>query len=109
MRRGTSREPERSAPRPIRTMRTSAPLLALAAIAVVAAGCGGADPSASGTSAPSSTAEPAGGIGHPTGPRDVVVRVATGGGFVPVEVNLAGLPAYTLYGDGTVIRTAATP
>jgi hypothetical protein len=28
---------------------------------------------------------------------------------VPVEVNLAGVPAYTLYGDGTVIRTAAQP
>ena len=92
-------------------MRTSAPPRALAAIAlVVAAGCGGADPTASGTSASAtSTPAPAAGISHPTGAADVVVRISTGGGFVPVEVNLAGLPTYTLYGDGTVIRTAAAP
>jgi len=87
-------------------MRTSAPLIALAAIALVAAGCGGADQTASGTS---TAAAPAAGIAHPTGARDVVVRVASGGGFVPVEVNLASLPSYTLYGDGTVIRTVAAP
>jgi hypothetical protein len=32
------------------------------------------------------------------------VRVASGGGFVPIEFNLKSLPSYTLYGDGTVIR-----
>ena len=87
-------------------MRTSAPLLALAAVVLVAAGCGSVDQTASGTS---TAARPAAAIAHPTGARDVVVRVVTGGGFVPVEANLASLPTYTLYGDGTVIRTVAAP
>ncbi|MEX2551663.1 MAG: hypothetical protein WD627_01480 [Actinomycetota bacterium] len=37
------------------------------------------------------------------GPDDVVLRVDTGGGFVPVEVNLADIPEFSLYGDGRVI------
>jgi hypothetical protein len=37
------------------------------------------------------------------GPDEVVLRVETGGGFVPVEVNLADLPEFSLYGDGSVI------
>jgi hypothetical protein len=42
-------------------------------------------------------------IGHPTRANAVVVRVSTGGGFVPVQVNLRALPSFTLYGDGTVV------
>ncbi len=42
---------------------------------------------------------------HPTGKAEVVLRVETGGGFVPVEYNLTQLPSLTLYGDGTVIVT----
>lgn len=42
-------------------------------------------------------------IGHPRGASQVVLRVNSGGGFVPVEFNLRALPAFTLYGDGTVI------
>ena len=42
-------------------------------------------------------------IGHPTSATGVVVRVSTGGGFVPVQVNLRALPSFTLYGDGTVV------
>ena len=30
-----------------------------------------------------------------------MLRVATGGGFVPLESSLRTLPSYTLYGDGT--------
>jgi hypothetical protein len=41
------------------------------------------------------------------GASDVVLRVSTGGGFVPVEVNLRELPEFTLYGDGTVIVPGA--
>jgi hypothetical protein len=37
------------------------------------------------------------------GPDDLVLRVETGGGFVPVEVNLADFPEFSLYGDGRVI------
>jgi hypothetical protein len=42
-------------------------------------------------------------IGHPRTATAVVVRVATGGGFVPVQVNLRALPSFTLYGDGTIV------
>lgn len=42
-------------------------------------------------------------IGHPTGASKVVLRVSSGGGFVPVEYNLRAMPSFTLYGNGTVI------
>jgi hypothetical protein len=73
---------------------------------VVAAGCGGADPAAPGGSTASTApaATQPGAIAHSTGPTDIVVRVASGGGYVPLEFNLRSLPSYTLYGDGTVIR-----
>jgi hypothetical protein len=91
-------------------MRTSGPLAAAltATALLVAAGCGSADTTSSGSSGGTSSTA-AGAIQHPTGANDVVVRVVTGGGFVPVEVNLASVPSYTLYGDGTVIRTVAAP
>ncbi len=83
----------------------SRPFVVIATLgALVAASCGGAD---TGTPAGSSTAPPAsqaGAIEHATGPTDIVLRVNTGGGFVPVEFNLKALPSYTLYGDGTVLR-----
>lgn len=37
------------------------------------------------------------------GPDDLVLRIDTGGGFVPVEVNLSDLAEFSLYGDGRVI------
>jgi hypothetical protein len=42
-------------------------------------------------------------IGHPRGASQVVLRVNSGGGFVPVEFNLRAMPSFTLYGDGTII------
>jgi hypothetical protein len=44
-------------------------------------------------------------VTHPTGRADVVLRIETGGGFVPVEYNLTQLPGLTIYGDGTVLVT----
>ncbi len=49
-----------------------------------------------------------GGIPHPTGPEDLVLRVATGGGFVPPGYAFRELPAFSLYGDGRLIRPGAT-
>ncbi len=46
-------------------------------------------------------------IGHPARATDVVLRVSSGGGFVPAQVNLRALPSFTLYGDGTVIVPGA--
>lgn len=42
---------------------------------------------------------------YSTGPSDVVLRVDSAGGFVPVSTALTDLPEFTLYGDGTVIVT----
>jgi hypothetical protein len=42
-------------------------------------------------------------IAHPTGSRDIVVRVTSGGGFVAPSAILGALPAFTLYGDGSVV------
>ena len=57
------------------------------------------------SAAPASAAQPVA-IGHPRSATAVVVRVSTGGGFVPVQVDLRSLPSFTLYGDGTVIVPA---
>jgi hypothetical protein len=74
---------------------------------------GGGSGSGSGsitTSAPSSssTTLPKGSISHPTGADEVVLRVSTGGGFVPIEYNYTMIPEFTLYGDGRIIVTGPT-
>jgi hypothetical protein len=48
-----------------------------------------------------------GGIDHPTGSNDLLVRVTIGGGFVPVEWSLTSVPSFSLYGDGTLISPGA--
>jgi hypothetical protein len=70
-------------------------------LALTAAGCGAA------AAGDESSAPGAPRFSHPTGPRDVVLRVSTGGGFVPSEVTLATVPEFTLYGDGNVIVPGA--
>lgn len=45
---------------------------------------------------------------RPTGAGDVVVQVLVDGGFVPLEVALATVPATTVLGDGTVVTPAPT-
>jgi hypothetical protein len=63
-------------------------------------------PSGSGgpTPAPSPTASPvADGISHPTGAADVLLRIESGGGFVPIDFLATNAPSFTLYGDGTVV------
>jgi len=40
---------------------------------------------------------------HKTGCTDIVLRVSSVGGFVPVEWNLTDTPIFTLYGDNTAI------
>lgn len=57
------------------------------ACGVLLAGCGG------------------GTIAHPDAREALIVQVSTGGGLVPVEVNLTQIPEFSLYGDGRVIVT----
>ena len=58
---------------------------------------------------PSAIARPAEAtaISHPRGSSAVVIRTISGGGFVPLEFNLRAVPAFTLYGDGTMIVPGA--
>jgi hypothetical protein len=46
-------------------------------------------------------------ISHPTGPTDLVLRVAFEGGFAPQEILLTQTPGLSLYGDGTLITQGA--
>jgi hypothetical protein len=89
-----------------------APILLLVGLLV---GCNvgpGASPTPTGSPTtpptPSPTPSPtpgptAGEIDHPLGAHEVILRMESGGGFVPMEFLLTQAPQFTLYGDGTVI------
>jgi hypothetical protein len=97
--------------------RLRAPFLLVTAGLLVLAGCGGAGapgasagPGATPTTGPAqSRLPPTGTIDHATGPTDVVFRFDEGGGFVPVGFFATEAPAFTLYGDGTVLFSDGTP
>ena len=73
-------------------LRSIAPL---ALLAVLLTAC--ADPSPQrGTPSPA--------ISHGTGADDLVLRWGYEGGFTPPEHQLTNLPAFSLYGDGTIVR-----
>ncbi len=58
------------------------------------------------TPTPSPTPAPTFGVDqiqHPTGARDVVLRMEQGGGLIPMGFLITQAPTFTLYGDGTVI------
>ena len=71
-------------------MRRTATALAL--LAVIAAACAN-EPGGSGD----------GGIDHPKGADEVVLRLSYEGGFVPVEYALTQFPSFTLFGDGRIV------
>ena len=89
------------------------------AIALSACGAAGSRSARPGDSVPTpatgtvtATATPttdAGGLAHPTGANEIVLRFDEAGGFVPVEWTAAHVPYFTLYGDGRVVfvRTSA--
>ncbi len=91
----------------VTTLRT----LVLVALIVVVAACTGGGASGSPTltsgasSGPSSPPESPdfGAIEHPTGATDVVLRFEEGGGFVMPSFLATQAPAFTLYGDGTIV------
>ncbi len=95
---------------------TPVALSSLLLLAACTAGAAGptATPTASPTASPSPTPSPiptgqVGEIEHPTGPTDVVLRMHVGGGFVPMEIALIETPAFTLFGDNTVIFRPSPP
>lgn len=59
------------------------------------------DPRPSSTPAPTPTVALT--IDHPTGASDVILRMETGGGLVPMEFFSTQIPQFTLYGDGTAV------
>jgi hypothetical protein len=75
-------------------MRRTAAALAL--LVVIAAACAN-EPGGSGD----------GGIDHPTGADQVVLRLSYEGGFVPIEYNLTQFASFTLYGDGRIVVPGA--
>ena len=86
---------------------------ALAALVVVLAACSGSAASSAPSASPAGSAGPSNGptsttstvgaIEHKTGPTDVILRFDEGGGFVMPAYTAAQAPAFTLYGDGTLI------
>lgn len=109
----TNATPGFDSPRPSTVARASLPTRAAAAallIASLAACSAGPGPSATPgpsdgpTTGPSPTpVGPTGGLEHPTGAKDVLLRFEESGGFVPIEFSATYAPSFTLYGDGTVV------
>lgn len=67
---------------------------------------GSSPPPGSPTSSPSSpSSQPSttGAIEHKTGATDVVLRIESGGGFVPIDFLATQAPSFTLFGDGVVV------
>jgi hypothetical protein len=92
------------------TMRTRSFAIALLLPVLLLAACGrlnddGDTGSSGSTGATGSSGDTgsSGGIDHPTAADELVLRVQTGGGFVPVEYNLRSVPGFSLFGDGTLI------
>jgi len=55
------------------------------------------------TETPASSTGPVGSVSHPAGATDVVLRMDTTGGLVPLTYGLTQAPEFTLYGDGVVV------
>jgi len=97
------------------SIRATAPLLGslILVLAACTAGTGPSpapDPSGAPnpSASPGDSGQPSDGtppvvIDHPTGSTDVILRFEEGGGFVPLGYLVTQAPAFTLYGDGTVV------
>jgi hypothetical protein len=75
--------------------------LAVVSLALVTAACASGAAAPSGSVPPSASPPPT--VDHPTGATDVVLRMAQGGGFMPIEFAATEAPLFTLYGDGRVV------
>ena len=60
------------------------------------------------SSEPSSSPVPIGKVDHPTNPTAVVLRIDLTGGFINPAGNLLRAPAFTLYGNNTVVFRPTT-
>jgi len=81
----------------------------LLAISIIAAACtSGSAASPSPTVAPSAVASPAARYDVGTNADQLVLRIATGGGFIGPSADLTRLPPFALYADGRLIVPGAT-
>jgi hypothetical protein len=71
-------------------------MTSLALLAVLVVSCAGRSPGGGGS--------PVAAISHATAADDLVLRWGYEGGFTPPEYQLTNLPAFSLYGDGTIVR-----
>jgi hypothetical protein len=71
--------------------------VATALAASFLAACGGLSGSGTGPGS--------GGIRHPVGADQLVLRIATAGGFIPPDVLVTRIPDLSLFGDGTIVAT----
>jgi hypothetical protein len=81
-------------------------LIASVALAAVGGAAAAQSPGAQ-SPEPRPGASSPGGVAHPTGSTDIVLRMDTSGGLAPLTEVLAHAPEFTLYGDGTVIFRGA--
>ena len=81
----------------VMTRRLALPLLAV--VAGLTAACGSEKVDVSD--------QPAGGVSYPTGADQAVVRLSTGGGFVPEGADFRTPPELLIMGDGTVYLPGA--
>lgn len=94
--------------RPAPRMRTHVALAALlVALALLLAACGSSRTAENGSS--SDGRDSSGGLAHQTGENDLVLRIETGGGFLPREAYFTQIPQFSLYGDGRLIFTGPVP
>jgi hypothetical protein len=92
-------------------MRSSRVAL-IGGIAVVAGaliGAGLAAASQRGSTPPGPAPQPTSPIAHPTGPSDLLLRWSFSGGLVSPAAQLAREPAFSLFGDGTVVFEGPPP
>jgi hypothetical protein len=93
-------------------MRTKTLAISLLVPVLLLSACGRFNDAGAGGSGDGGGSSDGGGSGqidHPTGPEDLVLRIETGGGFVPVEHNLRAVPGLSLYGDGRLIVEGPVP
>ena len=81
-------------------MSSTLRFLAISLVALLAAACAvdGAGPTSSASNSPAVT-----GFVHPTGAKELVLRLRYVGGFVAPAAHLIDIPVISVYGDGTVI------
>lgn len=84
-------------------------ILFLVVSALLTAACGPATGGGDTTASTTTTTAPPTTTTVPRGRADLVLRITDEGGFVPLEYNLARIPRFSVYSDGTIYYGGAVP